>query len=282
MRDIWRKTARLFWERPVLWVPVLCADFLGFWLLWFQRLAAKKLIIWLLFKHSTLGGSLVPRYSMPGLTLLGVLIGGPLEWGSFFLDIGFYTMAFVMTGVMVGMISQESIPDFSLAFHVARLRLRRILGFSLKLILLCAVWLALIAVASTKFSDRPRPISGYLFGFGMGAVGFLIAAYCLTPSALLLLRDAPSRLERRESALWGRGFSIATAIAVSAIAYFAGVAERSFLASTNFAGDIPQLILNLAVSLLAAFPYIALFIALSLIEASDTKEPELVSVASPI
>lgn len=83
---------------------------------------------------------------------------------------------------------------------------------------------------------------------------------------------------RPESAVWGRRFAIAAAIAISAIGYLVTLANESIATLPIFAHEASAFALNLATSLAAALPYVPLFIALSLIGRSDAVEAEVVVV----
>src|ERR1700677_4007085 len=60
MRDLWRKTTALFWENPILWLPVVCADLLAFCFTRLQKLLTRQLINSLLLGHSALTGRAIP------------------------------------------------------------------------------------------------------------------------------------------------------------------------------------------------------------------------------
>jgi hypothetical protein len=57
MRGLWPKTTALFWESPILWLPVVCADLLAFC---FTRLRTWQLINSFLLGHSALTGQAIP------------------------------------------------------------------------------------------------------------------------------------------------------------------------------------------------------------------------------
>lgn len=280
MREIWRKTAELFWERPVLWVPVLCAEFVAYWLFWMERLASRQVVIWLAFKHSALNGALVRRSSASETSLLlkVVSITGPLNWGTYFLNIYLYTLALVVTSVLLEMVFAGSKPDLLLALRSTKLRLLRVVIFSLKIFLFLVGGTVTLGYTLGKFALGLARIQVVVCG--AMAIGCAVIAYFMAPAALLLLRDSRSALMRRESGVWGRKFAIVGAIVISAIAYLATLTNESIRTWRIFAHGAPAFALNLATSLAGAFPYILLFIALSLIGRSDAVEAEVVVVGS--
>lgn len=279
MREIWRKTAELFWERPILWVPVLCADFVGYWLMWLERLASRQVVIWMAFNQSPLNGALVRNGSSETSLLLKVMsIAGPLLWGTYFLNICLYTLALVTTSVLLEMVFAGSKADLLLALRSTRLRLKRVGVFSLKMLLFFAGGVVIFGFTVGKFALGLARLQAVVYG--AIAFGYAIVAYFMAPGALLLLRDSRSALMRRESGVWARKFAIAGAITISAIAYLGTLANESITPLPIFAHGAPSLALSIATSFSGAFAYILLFIALSLIGRSDAVEAETVVVGS--
>ena len=52
MRNLWRATAQLFWQHPILWLPVALADAIALSLLYLQRLLQKHAADGLMQTHS--------------------------------------------------------------------------------------------------------------------------------------------------------------------------------------------------------------------------------------
>lgn len=247
--------------------------------MWMERLASRQVVIWLAFDHSTLNGALVRNSSSEtSLLLKAVLIGGPLLWGTYFLNIFLYTLALVVASVLLEMVFAGSRPDLLLALRSTKLRLKRVGVFSLKVFLFLVGGTAIFCYTLGRFAAGLARLQAVVFG--AIAIGYAVVAYFMAPAALLLLRDSRSELMRRESGVWARKFAIAGAIAISAIAYLVTLANESIRTLPIFAHEAPSLVLNLTTSLAGAFPYILLFIALSLIGRSDAVEAEMVVVGS--
>lgn len=282
MRELWRKTAKLFFGRPTLWVPVLCADFISFCFWQFQGLAAQVLVHWLtlhssLFQWTPSSGDPFAAYAVKL-----ALVTRPFAYATHFLNVCLYATAFVVTAKLVEAIDRNARPDFLEAISAARVRLRGILGFSLKLclfyvpaeIVMCKSLLLLL-----RHPLHYDPVAVGVLNASVGLATRTVVAYCLTPSALLLLRDSPVHSLQRDSKRWGRVFSFVLIIVISAVGYFAGIEGHAPL-GTHFIPVWHRLEMDFAASLLRAFPYIALFIALSLIEKRDAAESEVVAVGS--
>lgn len=282
MREIWRKTAELFWERPILWVPVLCAEFITFWLAQINNLITTKLGYWFLWSPaSVLSRALAPRGAGISWLVKDMLIMVPFLWCGRFLLACLYAAAFVMTAALVDGISSSGKADLSFALYSTTQGLRRILGLALEIFLyFLACALLCIPLGLVDGSIRAHGIPLFIVGYCEAFVFYMGMAYFFVPASMLLLRDASSRLLKRESSLWGYGFSVGAALAIFAISYFSSLAEKTLAVAPVFTEGIPQLFVELAVSLLIAFPYIPLFIALSLIEKRDAAESEVPTIAS--
>lgn len=282
MREIWRRTWSLFFNRSVLWLPVLCAEFLSSWLWRLQRLAAADLIHWLILHTSLFRLTVSGGRPWEAWHVKLAFITSPFVFGTYFLNVCLYATALVVTAKLVEASDRDVRPDFLVGLRAARVQLRRILGFSLKFFL-CYVPAAIGAFEGLRLVLRDPlhydPLLVRALNSALSLVTYLVVAYFLTPSALLLLRDSPLPPLERDSVRWGRVFSFAAVIVILAVGYLANVAEQTLLES-HFIPVFPHLMMSLAVSLLCAFPYIPLFIALSLIATSDAQEPELVPVVS--
>jgi hypothetical protein len=278
MRKIWRRTAKLFFGRPTLWIPVFCADFISFCLWQLQGLAAQVLVHWLAL-HSSLPvyeRQLYERqYAAHAMKL--AVVTRPFAYATYFLNVCLYVAAFVITAQLVEVVDRNARPNFLEGLGAARMRLRGILGFSLKL---CLFYVPAEIVACEGFLLMLKhplhydPLTVWTLNSGVGLATRAVVAYCLTPSAILLLCDSSVHSLQRDSKRWGRVFSFVAIIVISAIGYLAGVGEQAFLES-HFIPVWHRLEIDFAASLLRAFPYTALFIALSLIATSDAQEPEL-------
>ena len=65
MRTIWRTTAYLFWQHPILWLPVILADLIAFCLRLLQGWMTHAVINSLLVEHSVLSSNPEPLQTLP-------------------------------------------------------------------------------------------------------------------------------------------------------------------------------------------------------------------------
>jgi hypothetical protein len=272
MRELWRKTTVLFWENPILWLPVVCADLLAFCFTRLQQLLTLQLINLFLLSHSALTGQATPPVDQHAAITKAAIIFGPFVWGTYFLNTCLYAAAFVVTATLVRTLEQHLRPDLPPVLGSLRSRIQRVLVFSFKLLALYAL-AGLLLIQATTLAQKWKLPATYLIPcfLVLAAVSF---AYCMAPSGISLLRDAQSRSVTPEYITWGRSFSILMVLASFAIGYFVPMVERSLFASPLLSRGIARLIIEAIASSVAAFPYVLLFISLALIATNDTGEAE--------
>jgi hypothetical protein len=253
MENLWRNTVALFWERPVLWLPLVCANLAAFCLTRVQGLLTRQLVHW----YVTRSSSLLPAFDH-FLAIKITLITGPFVWGTYLLNICFYVTAFIITASLV-----RRLPS---VFFEFRSRLGDILSFSLKLFALWIIAALLFTVISVGLDFRKtRLLAKSPFIFVLAALVSMCIAYLITPSAIFLVGTVKSRLISLESVRWGRRFSILAVAASLAIAFFVQFEERSLVTTAPISRGKLLIAIGAVTSLLAAIPYIPLFISLSLI-----------------
>jgi hypothetical protein len=272
MRELWHKTTALFWENPVLWLPVVCADLLAFCFTQLQKLLTWQLINSFLLSHSALTGQAIQPVDRHAVIVKAAILGGSFVWGTYFLNTCLYTAAFVVTATLVRTLEQHLRPDLPLVLGSLRSRSRRMLVVSIKLLALYALAGLLLIQATTLAQKWALPATYLIPCFlVLATVSF---AYCMAPSGISLLRNAQSRSVTHEYITWGRSFSILMVLASFAIGYFAPMVERSLFASPLLARGFPRLMIEAIASSVAAFPYVLLFISLALIATIDAGDTE--------
>jgi hypothetical protein len=96
MREIWRRTVFVFWQHPILWLPVFVADACGQTLQYLQDFVHAQLVDHLLAQHSVLGGTTGYSISTGDSLFFFVLRTTPG-----FITICLYTAAFVVVSSML-------------------------------------------------------------------------------------------------------------------------------------------------------------------------------------
>jgi hypothetical protein len=264
------RSQTLFWENPILWLPLVCADLLAFCFTRLQKLLTRHLIDSILLSHAAPTGQAIRLVAQPALIMKAALLSGSFLWGTYFLNTCLYTVAFVITATLVHTLGQGLQPDLPGVLRSLGWRIRRILAFSVKLLALYALFGVLLLHATRLAQKWGFPTTHVVPGFVM--LAYLSVAYFMAPSGIRLLRDAQSRPVTTEYANWGRSFSIVMVMASLAISYFVSLAEHSLNTSPLLARGILRVIMEVPASAVAAFPYVPLFISLALIATNDAAE----------
>jgi hypothetical protein len=277
MNHIWQRTVFLFWQYPVLWLPVLVADFAGYWLTRLQQLLTHQIVLWIVQsgQHSVLGDITAPITYQSSAVMKAALLTAPLVWGNYFLHIAIYALAFVITAAFVRNRSHESSSGLGLS-HI-RGQIVPVFRFALKVLALCAI----AALLFFLLGSAGLLSQSFSWFFTMGLTIFFSSAigWILAPPAIKLVQvqspTPPDPILKRSARLYA-----AIAIAVSTTMAFA-------LQTVTRATHGPPLWITcvaIFISFIAAVPYIPLFIALALLAnpSSIEQPPDSTSVAPPI
>jgi hypothetical protein len=277
MRQIWRNAVHLFWQHPVLWLPLILADLLAFCLGLLQSFLSHEIAA-RFFADQSLPGN-TPEYSRQATALIpNQLLTAAFGLVTQLLSICLYTAAFLITAQLVRLILEDLSPNLRSAARSATLHLGAIFSFSLKLFGWAIVSALLLATPVYFFifqNHERRLMETPYFTHGLALLVAICVAYFITPAAIELLRSPDSEPVPPKLAWQGCGFSIPTVMVSQAIAFLAQIAERSFLSSSIRAQPIDMQAVHSIASLLSAIPYIFLFIALALIAISAVEDAEL-------
>jgi hypothetical protein len=237
-------------------------------------LTAKYLITRLLLKPSSVfGGAPAPiGLHDTNLVIKAMLIGAPLQWMAYYLRILLYSMALVVTAKLVEMAIWKSKLELSCALHSVRQRWKRIAVLSLKIWLLVAVAAALMAIFVSHMTGLFGFALTYVATYRVSMIFAIVIAWFAAPWALPLFSERLSASIDREKVRWARLFTILAVAASSIIALLANRIEDRIMILRPFLEEAPRMILESAGSLLAAIPYIVLFVILSLLATENDEE----------
>ena len=89
MRTLWRSSISILRQYPILWLPVLLAEFINFNLGWFtnscRHWLIQRILPWLSEGHSVLSNGPVYGGLSQQVINKAILLASPLEWVSRFL-----------------------------------------------------------------------------------------------------------------------------------------------------------------------------------------------------
>lgn len=264
MRNLFRRTSELFWQHPILWLPILIADFCKFLLTYFQTLITHQIAFAIVRGHrSVLGGAPDPPANPATAILKASLISAPFTWGTYFLGICLYVAAIFIVFKLVGDFVKDEKPTPSEIFSIIVHRKRSIFSLSIKA-------LALFAMAAIMTAALASWIVGNQNSSAMQASIYLTAlifysaiAWFLVPTIISTL--CSPRLSEKQSIFNARLSSVLTVAVSLLIALFLQTAERASITRQPSQSELMRLIIEMTGSLLTAFPYVALSITLSLV-----------------
>lgn len=256
------RTSELFFSRPLLWLPVLAADLLGFGVQRGQVAILNVILTRSTQYHSALGGT-VSRGPITQSAIDQVNAASmPIALVAYFLRIVLYVIALAVTAHLVrkGFSRLRSSPQRLQASTVLLVALRVLIVFVVCLVLW--IWLLgwLGAHGHTAIAQSP-----FFIVLGTLLVVVLLA-FGVTPSALRMIAGGNVSTEQM---LAGRTMALAMALLFVALQFFVSLSERQLLAAT----PTRQVLLKALASLLTAVPYILMFIGFALIAAEEPAAP---------
>jgi hypothetical protein len=275
MRQLWHKAANLFWQHPILWLPLLFADLLAFSLGEVQKLLAHAIAIRSLQEHSVLGNTPYTNIHRDTSQVWEQLLTSSSGLLIQFLSVCLYTAAFLITASLVRLFLQNLSPNLSSAVKSANLRLPAIFSFSLKLFVLSFV-IALFITTPLYFfflrSHLGSTVATPYFAYGLTLLISLCVAWVITPAAITLLRSPNFKPITSETIMQGIASSILTVTASTTLALLAQIAQRSLLSNSAPMQPIAIQAIHAIASLLTSVPYIFLLIVLALLATSDVDD----------
>ncbi len=271
MGELWRDLVDLLRGKPLVWVPVLVADLLGYLLNLGRNGLLQAMLMHGTAHRSALGGAVVHTPMSASALQSATVVALLLSWFTYLLRILLYSGALVATAALVqGYLRREPKPASDIGPSLGR-HSGGILDLALRA-------LATYAVAALLFSW----LSGFLlkhgytavlhnpwFGVSLGLIVLLVLATLLAPVALRVLAG---RTPGRELAGASQQFAATLAVVVSLLATFVGANARD-MAHIPAGARYPLEIIG---SLVVALPYVLLFTGLALLARKVMRsEPEL-------
>lgn len=278
-RQAWREAAKLFWQRPVLSLPVLAAAISPFVITgvngWFMR--------WLLPPPIGAYGVHLPLSQM--------LIQSaeeywsaywPLLLGGFFLQSAIYVATLFVTVGASRRLKSEDAPALLLhGIRFARMRWRDVIGLSLAGSGLLAIYAAfrfgVIYLSATYLANRILShesvgLEILRWRIEVSALHTLLTcmgAWILTGMATRRIRADNVPEITRTVTLRGKRLAIATVLLSVVLKFVLSSVKRMLIPEGGLDGTVAGWELNAVQALITAFPYVLLFIALALIVDGD-------------
>jgi hypothetical protein len=263
MRNLWRNTAYLFWQYPILWLPVVLADVIAYCLRTFQSWMQHAVIQSLVEGHSVLSSSPEPVSTLP---VTWAIIFAASKLMVELVNLYLYAAAMIALSILIPALVARMKMPWQQILPVVKQSCVRILLFSLKLfgMILVASFLdveLVMYLPRLHFLPLSMAVPSRDQNIALVALFFAAVAWLLAPSAVALLR--PRGSPPAENLRHARNFAAVCVLTSVAIYLFAQVEKASFapLLTSVFRGNLFWGVL----SVISAIPYVPLFIAIYLI-----------------
>ena len=277
MRELWRKTANLFLNYPILWLPYACAHLLNSSLESLEHAGFMWIHLLPSMWRSALGGAPIPVHDQATATR-ALWVSGLIRHGFDYLEVGLGAVALVITASLVGMIVRGEQPRLRAALTELRTYPKRILGYSFKLWFLGLAFKTIVIVPALRLS-RAITYAATTTGWGRVAnfaltrgqlfVSGILFSWIMAPIVIRLLRgpdaEPPSAGEKK----LGRYFVILTSTAAATLS----AALFPLLFTLVVLPPFLERVFNSLVSLVVSFPYLMGYIALASIAAGGNWNP---------
>jgi hypothetical protein len=294
MRTLFRTTASLLRQYPILWLPLILAELINFNITWFERMLQRslmqQLLPWLTESRSVLDGATghIPATAQTIRNLQLILL--PLDLGTELVCILLSAAALVVTAALLRSLAEGCPATLPTALASIAPSRRRILIFSLTLLGLKAIWDVLTAFLSPLiFSLNPEDKLKRLLSLSpklenvleiTHLIPNLVSHLWVLPIALCIvyiiaplqarLAQPPDAVPVPDQAKQARIAAILTAVAMSALSFLVAMLEVPLFQLLRPASTLVLYPVSTITSLITALPYILLYIAFYLITTPDS------------
>ena len=251
----------MFWGYPVLWLPVLGADLLAFGAQHARRPLLHLLVTPLLVRHSVLVGATEELAIGSANAVLGEVLAALITGFTQFSSILAYTISFFITAELV----DRRLDNFEPRERAREIK--RILKLSVRAYAIAfVIGFCLFGGLTYELAVHGNHLwSSVYFTQGGSLVVMAVLAYFLAPAALgSLAKDGMIDPQVKPLA---RQAALLAVVASAACLAFTTVVQNSMLAMPG-----QWMLIHIVASLIAATPYIPLFIALALLAFEGPQE----------
>ena len=221
MRKLWQEVLQLLRSHVVLWLPVLCASMLTYFIeylrptiVWHVGIASLH---WMA-PHSAFGGPPVGQTSATEGSVVAIM--STMRLILQFLNIVCFAIAFFVTANMIEEISRRSRADIGTSLKLSRRALKNTVFLSLVVLAISAAAFALMA-SSIPFISREVHLDPIHFGNYTGTafavVLYGLLSWLVTPLALKSLQP-PGQVAKPETISLARQYSFVVSLTMT-VAY---------------------------------------------------------------
>jgi hypothetical protein len=257
MKGLWRKTAKLFLNYPILWLPYICARLMDDSLHSLQHAADIRVIQ----NHFATARAMIAWLPV-------------MDWGLRYLRLCIDTIALVATAKLVTMIVRGEQPRLRTTLAELWNYPKRILSYSFKLYLLSVAFAIVVShpallllnwVTHSTVATAWSRVANAALVQGQGLVSIVLFAWIITPVTIRLLRapdaEPPSAVEKKLGRyfviLIGSGTSVLSVALlpimfnVKLVALLSPIPEQIYFSLVHLVLSFPYLMGDIAVALIA-------------------------------
>jgi hypothetical protein len=293
MKALWRSALSLLRQYPILWLPLVLAEFINFNITWFERMLQRslmgQLLPWLTESRSVLGGA-TSHIAPTAQTIRNLqLILLPLGLGTELICIFLSAAALVATAALLRSLAEGRSATLPAALASIAPSRRRILIFALALLGLSAISEVLQTLLFPwVFSFNPERKLEHLLSLSLKSANVLEASHLIPnlvshlwvlPIALCIvyiiaplqarLAQPPDAPPVPDQAKQARIAAILTAVAMSALSFLVAMLEAPLFQLLPPSSSLVLYPIGTITSLITALPYVPLYIAFYLITTPD-------------
>lgn len=269
MGKLWQELVETLRQRPLLWLPVLLADLLGYLVNLGRDGILRAVLLHQTAQQSVLGGEVVHGPMTASAVEHTTIIALLLTWCIYFLRIFFYSAAlFAMAGLLAAYRERQDRPAAAMVPSIIS-NAGNALDLTLRALAIYALGALLSSWLTTALSHHGQNhlLNNPFFGFGLMLLVLLTLAILLPPVAVRLLAGTPPQAEARHQ---GRTLAIILVLITAFLSNIVGGSSRQ-LAQAPALARYP---LEIIASLVVALPYVLLFAGLILLAQRVRRQAE--------
>ena len=140
MRDLFRRASFLFWQHPILCLPIATVDPLVFGLNLLDQKMTRAIILNIVTSHSVLGNTPEPISPTTNLhTMKWLLLTKPIDWGTHLIALCLYVWALMTTAVIISTLRSRQKLSLSRIRSPLQQSFPCLVSFSLKLLIVIGI-----------------------------------------------------------------------------------------------------------------------------------------------
>lgn len=260
MGELWRDLVDTLGRRPLLWLPVLVADLLGYLINLGRAGLIQLIVLHQTAQHSALGGGVIHGPMSASAVQSAEVMALLLSWVSYFLRALLYSLALLAIAALIEAYRERRPHPFANVGPTLAQRWSGALDLALRALAVYAVAALLVSWLTPALNKHGYAalLRNAWFAFLITLVVLLVLSAVLPPVALRVLSGSlPDRVLSRAA----QQFAFTLAAVAALLAAFVNTNSRQ-LAQAPAGARYP---LEIVGSLVVALPYVLLFAGLSLL-----------------